>query len=42
LGEVPIPPIEEIASDRQFKAETISRAQFDLVWLNRFKTNRPQ
>jgi hypothetical protein len=39
LGKVPVPRIEEIASDPQFKPELISVEIFNQVWLNRFKKN---
>ena len=42
LGKTPIPPIEEIAWDKQFKPEKISESQFELIWRNRFNKNLPQ
>jgi hypothetical protein len=42
LGQLPIPRMEEIAKDKQFKPEKISAEQFELVWRNRFNTNLPQ
>lgn len=32
LGEVPIPSIDEINSDPQFKAEEITQSEFEAVW----------
>ncbi len=32
LGEVPIPSIEEIASDHQFSPEEITKTEFESVW----------
>jgi hypothetical protein len=32
LGEVAVPPIEEIAVDSEFVPEVITREEFELVW----------
>lgn len=32
LGEVPLSPSEQIATDSQFEAVAISRAEFDAIW----------
>jgi len=32
LAELPLPPIEEIASDPKFLPEWISRAEFESIW----------
>ena len=33
LGIVPVPPLEEIASDRQFTPRTITREEFEAAWV---------
>jgi hypothetical protein len=38
LGLVPVPPLEEIASDPQFTPRIISAAEFEIVWLAAHKT----
>jgi hypothetical protein len=35
LGEVPFPPLDEIAADPQFEPCEISRGEFEQVWSNR-------
>jgi hypothetical protein len=32
LGEVPVPPLDEIARDPQFEPREISRAEFEAAW----------
>jgi hypothetical protein len=32
LGIVPVPPLEEIASDRQFTPRVITPAEFEAAW----------
>ncbi|WP_224368903.1 DUF6881 domain-containing protein [Hyalangium versicolor] len=32
LGEVPVPPLEEIASDPEFSPTEISKEEFEKVW----------
>lgn len=32
LGEVPIPPLTEIAEESEFRPEEISRAEFEHLW----------
>ena len=38
LSETPIPTLEEINSDIQFKACLISHARFEEIWAKRFST----
>ncbi len=33
LGIVPVPPLEEIASDREFTPRTITREEFEAEWI---------
>ncbi len=33
LGIVPVPPLEEIALDRQFTPRTISKEEFEAEWV---------
>jgi hypothetical protein len=35
LGESPIPPIEEIAADPEFKPQLITKEEFETVWSRR-------
>ena len=35
LGIMPVPPLEEIASDPQFLPEQISEAEFEVIWAER-------
>lgn len=37
LSEKPLPTLEEIAYDKQFKPELIYKEDFEMVWLNRTK-----
>jgi hypothetical protein len=37
LGEVPVPSIEDIASNPEFEPQEISAADFELIWRNRFR-----
>jgi len=32
LGELPVPPISEIAEDLQFKPMVIDKREFEMVW----------
>jgi hypothetical protein len=32
-GIVPVPPLEEIAANRQFLPRTITRDEFEAVWI---------
>jgi len=33
LGIVPVPPLDEIASDRQFTPRTITKEEFEATWV---------
>lgn len=33
LGIVPVPPLNEIASDRQFTPRTITKEEFEMAWI---------
>ena len=35
LGEKPLPPLEEIAADREFRPSAISKEDFEAVWARR-------
>ena len=35
LGEKPVPSVEEIATDRQFRPVLISREEFERIWTKR-------
>ena len=35
LGEEPVPPLDEIASDCQFEPVAITKEEFDAVWVKR-------
>ncbi|MBD1227946.1 DUF6881 domain-containing protein [Xenorhabdus griffiniae] len=37
LGEVPVPPINEINGDAQFEAAEITQEEFNSLWLKYFK-----
>jgi Domain of unknown function (DUF6881) len=37
LGEKPVPPLEEIAADSQFRPASITREEFEKVWANRWR-----
>ncbi|WP_341487441.1 hypothetical protein [Pararhizobium sp. A13] len=34
LGEVPVPPLNEINLDPQFQAEAITKADFEMCWID--------
>src|SRR5262249_32664364 len=36
LGEKPVPSVEEIAADPQFRAARITRKEFERVWASRY------
>ena len=38
LGEVPIPPLEEIAKDHEFDPTEITQKEFEEVWLEAIKS----
>lgn len=40
LGIVPVPPLEEIASDRQFRPRTITRQEFEAAWIEATASGR--
>ena len=40
LGEKPVPPLEEIAADCEFRPSTISKEDFEAVWARRFSPIR--
>jgi hypothetical protein len=40
LGDEPLPPLEEIAADPQFRPERIGKDQFEIVWAKRLSSAR--
>lgn len=42
LGEVPVPPLEDIDADPQFVTSLISAVEFEEVWAGRKATTKPR